>query len=125
MKKVICFLMIALMALTIPVYAKSFESYTAQQILQCEKMETEEIAATQANTSLSFTRTTKALYIENLDSTNEVYVDLNDDTAVADADEAVVIDAGANRSYSGFKTKTIGFICDTGETATVRVEACF
>lgn len=124
MKKVILTLGFIII-FAMPVMAKSFESFTTEQILQCENYETEEIAVTSTNTTFSFTRTTKAVYVENTGSTHEAYIDLNDGTAVADADLALVLEPGANRSVSGFKTKTIGLIASAGESTTVRVEACF
>lgn len=107
------------------VHAKSFRSYTAAQMGQCSYYETEDISATDTNTSFSFVRTTRGIYIENTGSTHEVYINLNGSPAVADADLSMVLEPYDNRSIAGFTTKTIGIICATAETTTVRIEGCF
>ena len=107
-----------------PAYARSMEGYTAEAMAQCTYYESEEVSATDSNTTVTFAKTTKAIYIENIGD-NEVYIDVNDDTATVGTGEEIKLEAGRNRSLAGFKTIAVGVICDTAETTTVLVEGCY
>lgn len=108
-----------------PVYARSIEGYTAEAMAQCTHYESEEVSATDSNTTVTFGKTTKAIYVENIGDTNEVYIDVNDGTATVGTGEEILLEAGRNQSLAGFKTIAIGVVCDSAETTTVLVEGCY
>ena len=74
------------------------------------------VSATQANTTTNFGFTADNVIIIN-DGANEIYVDFTDGIATT---SDLKVNSGEALSVS-FHTSTIGIICDTAKTATVRI----
>lgn len=117
--------LVLLLCLSSVAFAASFDDYTLQQVSQCSKLTAEEVSATATNTTVDFTRDTKAIYVENTGATNEVYIAVNSGVATVGTANEIKLKAGENRALVGFKTRSIGVVCDTAETTTVTVEACY
>jgi hypothetical protein len=106
--------------------AATFNDYNERDFLKCDGGEfLGAQAVTATNTTLTFTKDTKALFIYNRGA-NEVYVDPRDGVAVAsDANGGIRIEAGESRDLSAFQTRSVGIICSTTETSTVQVDVCY
>lgn len=103
-------------------YATSFDDYTVQQIGQCETYTATQASVTATNSQVTYTKDTKALYIENIGA-NELYIDPGDGVAIANTAHDK-LEPGDNRSLNGFKTRVVGLIASTSETTTALVVAC-
>lgn len=104
--------------------SKSLEGYTWDSMRQSTECENETVSVTDVNSTVSYTKTSKSVYIENTGSTDEAYVDVNDGIATVGWEDEIKLRPGADRQINGFKTTEIGLICDTGESTTVFVETC-
>jgi len=103
-------------------WCKSFDDYTIRQVSQCTKYTgNSSVNVTDVSTVVTFTKDTKAIYIENTGN-NELFFDLNDGTATT---SDYKLEPGENRSFVGFKTRTVSIICSSGETTTATVEVCY
>ena len=99
------------------------DDITIEQITKCSKYVSTQVSVTSTNSQVTFTRDTKAIYIENIGATNELFWDPSDGVAVADTSHSK-LEPGDNRSLSAFATLSIGIIASGGETTTALVEAC-
>lgn len=126
MRKHIAVLMIALMALSPGAHAQVKGDWAmVPEGDKCTYSLTNVVSSTQTNTTLTFDRDVKAIYIQNTDTANEIWVDLNDGVATAGTDGETRIDPEENRSWFGFQTHKIGIINDSGETSEVLVDVCW
>jgi hypothetical protein len=123
MKKLFALLILGLILIPTVVFATSRgDDPTFERYMKCDNYTARQIAVTATNTTLTFSRDTKAIYVENIGS-NEIYWDPADGVAVADTNHSK-LEPDDNRSVSQFATLAIGFICSAGETSTVLVEVC-
>lgn len=106
-------------------YADSFDDYRVEDVLQCTTWNVNnDVSVTDTNSQVTFTKDTKALYVENSGS-NELYYDPVDGVAVANGTGGDKLEPGESRSWSGFKTRTVGLIASSGETSSAKVVGCY
>lgn len=98
---------------------------TELQMMQCSHYESNSVSVTDTSSSVTFSKDTKAVYVENLGTTNEMYVNLNGSTATTGSNGEILLNAGKNRSVDGFTTSSVSVIASSGETTTALVEACW
>lgn len=126
MKKFVIALLVSLLSLSPAVFAESNGRWNTEvELAKCTHYEVDIVASTDTNTPLTYARDSKAVYVENTDATNEVWIDLDDGVATAGSGNEIRLDAGQNRSVNGFQTHKIGVINSSSETATVKVEVCW
>lgn len=108
-------------------FADQFNGYNERDWLRCSTGEFQNnISVTQTNTKLTFGQDTKALYVKNTGSTNEMYVDPRDGVALAsDSNGGIKLNAGEDIELSSFQTRSVGLIASSGETTTAQVVACW
>lgn len=126
MKKVIALALVLMFVCSGSVWAKTYNDYNEQDFLRCDGGEFQgAVAITDVNTTLTFTKDSKAVYVFNRGA-NEVYVDPRDGVAVADNDNGGIrIEPNESRDLSAFQTRSIGIIASAAETATVQVDVCY
>jgi len=126
MKKLIGLTLALVFSFNTLVYAVEKNAYSSEEWERCSTGEFDaSVTVTDVNTSITFTKDTKALFINNRGA-NEVYADPRDGIAVAsDDDGGIFIDAGESRDLSSFKTHRLGLIASSGESTTVQVDVCY
>lgn len=98
---------------------------TELQMMQCSHYESNSVSVSDVSSSVTFSKDTKAVYVENIGTTNEMYVNLNGSTATTGSNGEILLTAGKNRSVSGFMTSSVSVVASSGETTTALVEACW
>jgi len=99
--------LILCMALVIPTALATArgDDITIEQITKCTTYSAEQVSVTDSNTQVTFSRDTKAIYIENIGA-NELFFDPSDGVAVADTSHAK-LEPGDNRSLTAYATVVI------------------
>jgi len=102
--------------------AQRGDDITLEQMVKCSQYAVTQVSVSDTNTQVTFTRDTKAIYIENIGA-NEIFWDPADGVAVADTSHSK-LEPGDNRSLSTFATLAIGIIASSAESSTALVEVC-
>ena len=106
-------------------YGESFDDYRVEDVLQCTTWNlNNNVSVGDTNSQVTFTKDTKAIYIENSGS-NELYYDPTDGIAVANGTGGDKLEPGESRSWNGFKTRSVGVIASSGESTTAKVVGCY
>lgn len=123
MKKLIWGVGVVLLLFSTPLFADVFNDYNTYPSIEIsyQNEANNSVSVTSTATTVTFSKDTKAIWIDN-EGSNEVYVNLFGTTATT-ADSK--INAGENRGWNGFQTRAISLVCDTAETTTVNVEAIY
>lgn len=127
MKTLIVVAILATLLISPVCYASEKDVYSRDEFARCSNGEFDgSVAVTDVNTTITLAKDSKAIFIKNRGSTNEVYVDPRDGVAVAsDDDGGILINPGESRDLSSFKTHKIGLIASSAESTSVQVDVCY
>ena len=125
MKKIILTTLLLILMPTL-VFAVPYSGYRYEDSQRCSSGEFyNAVSVTDTNTNIALSADTKAIYVENIGTTNELYFDPRDGVAAATSTGGIILRAGQSRAISGFETRNIGLIASSAETTTAYVEVCY